>query len=86
MSNEQPKALQYADEIDRDEQFHLEESAAELRRLHSVNQALVEALQKLVDTFYCSIEPATSLDGCYTNDPIEITARAALTAAQGDGK
>ena len=45
------------------------------------HDALVEALEKMVDTFYCSIEPATSLDGCYTNDPHEITARAALTAA-----
>ena len=44
MSDKQPLALQYADEIDRDEQFHLEEAAAELRRLHAVNQGLVDAL------------------------------------------
>ena len=49
MTDKQPLALQYADEIDRDEQFHLEEAATELRRLHAVNQGLVDALHWLID-------------------------------------
>ena len=65
----------------RDEQ---DANAAHIVKCVNSHDALVEALEKMVDTFYCSIEPATSLDGCYTNDPHEITARAALTAAQGD--
>lgn len=75
MSNEQPEALQYADEIDRDEQFHLEEAVAELRRLHAVNQTLVEALQNIL----------TWDDGNLPGDILD-EARAVLAKVQGEGK
>ena len=47
--NKQPRALRLADALD---QFHNpwdKKAAAELRRLHEVNQELVEALEMCLD-------------------------------------
>ena len=43
--NKQPEALRLAELLDGDKSAHHEESAAELRRLHEVNQELLEALK-----------------------------------------
>ena len=48
--SKQPAALRLADELDEkpDSDGHCREAAAELRRLHEVNQELLEALKSLV--------------------------------------
>ena len=48
---DQPEALRLADFLDDqyDPSHNLEEAAAELRRLHAVNQELLEALEKIAD-------------------------------------
>ena len=72
MSNKQPEALWLADDLEtlRMNTATNDQAAAELRRLHAVNQALVEALTIFVQHF---------------GDPFQC-ARAALAKAQGDGK
>ena len=52
--SKQPEALRLADESDNDEWIAgtnqwRDEAAAELRRLHEVNQELLEALKKMLD-------------------------------------
>jgi len=70
MSNKQPEALWLADDLEtlRMNTATNDQAAAELRRLHAVNQALVEALTIFVQHF---------------GDPFQC-ARAALAKAQGD--
>ena len=46
MSTQQPEALRLADILDFGSRQFNAESAAELRRLHAINAALVEALKK----------------------------------------
>jgi hypothetical protein len=48
MSTEQPEALRLADELTTPHMEVNREAAAELRRLHSVNSELLEALQNLL--------------------------------------
>jgi len=43
--SKQPEALRLAELLDGDKSAHHEESATELRRLHEVNQELLEALK-----------------------------------------
>ena len=50
MNTQQPKALQLADEIGTQVFFSREEAATELRRLHSVNAKLLEALTAIVNS------------------------------------
>jgi len=50
--SEQPEALRLADALDRYSNGPLDfkhEAAAELRRLHAVNQELLEALKRIAD-------------------------------------
>jgi hypothetical protein len=46
--NTQPKALQLADELDGTVKTGYWEAAAEIRRLHSVNAELLDALSKYI--------------------------------------
>ena len=53
MSNKQPEALRLADElVETPFQSTRYIAAAELRRLHEVNQELLEALQKIAGNTY----------------------------------
>ena len=47
--NKQPKPLRLADALDKTADFQMRaiEAAAELRRLHKVNQILIDALEKV---------------------------------------
>ncbi len=74
----QPEALRLADAIgeggfySREDQY---KAAAELRRLHSVNEQLLEALEEFVAEF----------EGCYADaEPAMVKARAAIAAAKGE--
>ena len=80
MVNEQPEALRLADELDIHAYYSLNDSpftaivaaAAELRRLHEVNQELLKALKALID--------AEAPD--YIKSSIWNKARAAITKAE----
>jgi hypothetical protein len=74
--NTQPKALQIADELLESKSTYFERKAAdELRRLHSVNAELLEALQEIANgTEFWDAYPAEHPYG---------KARAAITKAQG---
>ncbi len=50
MNTQQPKALRLADELDGKVKTGYWEAAAELRRLHSVNDGLLEALTAIVNS------------------------------------
>ena len=77
MSNKQPEALRLADNLEtlRMNTATNDQAAAELRRLHTVNQALVEALHHI------SLASQNSMS---SKDECGKIARAALTAATGD--
>jgi hypothetical protein len=47
MTDTKPEALRLAELLDGDKSAHHEEAAAELRRLHEVNQELLEALKAI---------------------------------------
>lgn len=78
MSN-QPEALRLADKLDVDAAT-LRISATELRRLHEVNQELVEALKAL--TSMAEYFPSE----LHKDHPDVITAKAALAKATGESK
>jgi len=73
----QPEALRLADLIDTDlkNSAHHDEAAAELRRLHSLNQELLAALH--------SISLASVNRGC-SRDGMGKYARAAIAKAEGE--
>ena len=75
--SKKPEALRLAELLDGDKSAHHEESANELRRLHEVNQALLEALRNIS---LCSQNSMSSKTECGT------IARAAITKAEGDEK
>ena len=79
MSNKQPEAIRLADDLEtlRMNTATNDQAAAELRRLHAVNQALVAALQKLA---------CLGNGDQYGNSDGNCIAQAALAKAQGDGK
>ena len=53
MSNKKPEALRLAEHLERFRSFPDDQAAAaELRRLHEVNQELLEALQKIAGNTY----------------------------------
>ena len=52
MSDKQPEALRLAEHLERFRSFPDDQAAAELRRLHAVNQELLEALQKIAGNTY----------------------------------
>ena len=72
MTDKQPEAIRLADDLEtlRMNTATNDQAAAELRRLHAVNQALVEALTIFVQHF---------------GDPFQC-ARAALAKAQGENQ
>ena len=59
-----PEALRLANLLDDDRCAHHKEAAAELRRLHEVNQELVEALK----TSFTWIQKSPHGDNCYVSD------------------
>ena len=79
MSNKHPEALRLADDLEtlRMNTATNDQAAAELRRLHAVNQELVAALQKLA---------CLGNGDRYGNSDGNCIAQAALANAQGDGK
>ena len=85
MSNKQPEALRLADDLEtlRMNTATNDQAAAELRRLHAVNQALLEALQSILDM--CN-EDSHARDYASRETEIRGTAIVALRKAQGDGK
>ena len=75
--NTQPEALRLADWLDETETEYLEplnHVAAELRRLHALNQELLEALQKLAKL---------GNGDRYGNSDGNMIARAAIAKAEG---
>lgn len=85
MSNKQPEALRLAEDLEtlRMNTATNDQAAAELRRLHAVNQVLVEALQSVLDM--CN-EDSHARDYASRQTEIRGTAIVALRKAQGDGK
>ena len=83
MSNKQPEALRLADNLEtlRMNTATNDQAAAELRRLHAVNQALLEALQSILDM--CN-EDSHARDYASRQTEIRGTAIVALRKAQGD--
>jgi hypothetical protein len=76
----QPKTLRLADALDREYKplHHIpHEAAAELRRLHEINQKLLESLEDLV----CLAEVAMRKAGEYQIDAELQDAHAAITKA-----
>jgi hypothetical protein len=80
MTNEQPKTLQMADELDktRDVQARAWEAAKELRRLHTANVELREALEKILK------EPNNTMSDGKALEEIVRIARAAIAEAMGE--
>ena len=76
---DQPKALRLANELGGVSDALADEAAAELRRLHAVNQELLGALNKLVD--HIDFIPT---DPYYRNETKELmdAARAAIAKAE----
>ncbi len=75
---EQPTALRLADQLEKwwpDERGDLMQAAAELRRLHNVNEQLLEALEAAVTYFDA---PG---DGCFSDTSLT-KARAAIAATK----
>ena len=58
--SEQPEALRLADALNEkpDSDGHCREAAAELRRLHEVNQQLLDALKEIADGASSEFEDA----------------------------
>ena len=83
MSDKQPEALRLADDLEtlRMNTATNDQAAAELRRLHAVNQALLEALQSILDM--CN-EDSHARDYASRQTEIRGTAIVALRKAQGD--
>jgi hypothetical protein len=50
--NDQPEALRLAAALDAQDFYHDREAAAELRRLHEVNQVMLNALKWIADQTY----------------------------------
>jgi len=75
--NTQPEALRLSDAIDNRTHTYgdVDAAAAELRRLHDVNQVLVEALNKLA---------RLGNEDQFGNSEGNMIARAALAKAQGE--
>jgi hypothetical protein len=76
MSTQQPEALRLADELTTPHMEVNREAAAELRRLHSVNSDLLEALQSIMQ-----------MTGGYVPDTSKgewAKARAAIAKATGE--
>ena len=77
--NTQPEALRLADEIDADPMLiGYSQAAAELRRLHEVNQELLEVLKELTDNPY--------RDGTAGYLQLVSKARYAIAKATGESK
>ena len=79
--NKQPEALRLADRLDLyaagdDHQRDTEQAAAELRRLHALNQELVKALQTILNT--------SLMDKGHWAKTIEAEAHAAIAKATGE--
>ena len=83
MSNKQPEAIRLADDLEtlRMNTATNDQAAAELRRLHTVNQVLVDALQSVLDM--CN-EDSHARDYASRQTEIRGTAIVALRKAQGD--
>ena len=75
MSEKQPEALRLAEHLERFRSFSAGQAAAELRRLHEVNQELLEALEAALKL----IELVMPIDGDVTRK-----ARAAIAKATGE--
>jgi uncharacterized membrane protein YheB (UPF0754 family) len=73
----QPDALRLADWMENFNYPKMEESAAELRRLHEVNQELLEAFQTLVNM------AELFANELHAGHPDVIAARAAIAKATG---
>ncbi len=89
MTTQQPESLQLADALERrlpHDAYELRvqtEAAAELRRLHSVNAQLVEALEALL--WYVGQLEMIVYSADDTGEHEEVTkARAAIAAAKGE--
>lgn len=72
--NTQPDALRFADELET--YFEDFESARELRRLHALNQELVEALQLMLEQF-------TKVPSTLKDSEARCNAHAAIAKASG---
>lgn len=77
--NTQPEALRLADLLDRDDAAHHEDAAAELRRLHEVNQSLINELHNIVNAKTWDWDDPSDFKEWAQN-----RARAALARATGE--
>lgn len=75
MTEKQPEALLLADVLEGDNSFFDNRAAAELRRLHEVNQMLLKALNKMRDAYIGTCVEVQA-------DAMKF-ARAAITKAEG---
>ena len=76
MSNKKPEALRLAEQLERFRSFPDDQAAAaELRRLHEVNQELLEALKDIAEWTERYTAPG---------HPIATVARAAIAKATGE--
>jgi hypothetical protein len=70
-------------DADKEKRIALDVAAKEQARRAACFDDLLAALQGLVD-FLWGAYPATTSDGCYTNDPLEQAARDAIAKATGE--
>ena len=83
MTEQQPTALRLADALTEKEYPPRRAAAAELRRLHSVNAQLLEALEGL-ERYSDGIICYASTMGEYEPNLLVFKARAAIAAAKGE--
>jgi hypothetical protein len=81
--NNEPETLRLADELESVvHEYDIDRlAAAELRRLHEVNQELVEALETIAEYWNQDTNHNPMQDACYY---MEATARAAISKARGE--
>ena len=84
--NTQPEALRLADFLDDqyDPSHNLEEAAAELRRLHAVNQELLEALR--LTSIECQYLHHTHKDRHLLFEECPVVARINAAIAKAEGQ
>ena len=84
MNTQQPEALQFADEIFKEFPYYKKghQWSAELRRLHSVNAELLEALKQAEPMLQSMLDNTTRALPQYKKMPALDQVRAAIAKAQ----
>ena len=78
--SKQPEALRLAELLDGDKSAHHEESATELRRLHEINQELLEALKRIAAPN--ALNADHRVEAC--REALREIARAVIAKAEGE--